>query len=35
MDTLVSYAREKGVKISMWTLSKTLDRQLDSALEPV
>jgi alpha-glucosidase len=32
MDTLVSYAREQGVKISMWTLSKTLDRQLDSAL---
>ena len=33
MDTLVSYAREKGIKISMWTLSKTLDRQLDSALD--
>lgn len=32
MDTLVSYSQEKGVKLSMWTLSKTLDRQLDSAL---
>lgn len=32
MDTLVAYAKEKGVGISMWTLSKTLDRQLDSAL---
>lgn len=32
MDTLVSYAREQGIKLSMWTLAKTLDRQLDSAL---
>lgn len=32
MDTLVAYAREKGVKIAMWTLAMTLDRQLDSAL---
>ncbi len=32
MDTLVAYAREKGVKISMWTLAMTLDRQLDAAL---
>ncbi|WP_018617427.1 glycoside hydrolase family 97 protein [Segetibacter koreensis] len=32
MDTLVAYAKEKGIKISMWTLSRTLDRQLDSAL---
>ena len=32
MDTLVSYAREKGIKISLWTLSMTLARQLDSAL---
>ncbi|CAL1521548.1 glycoside hydrolase family 97 protein [Chitinophaga sp. MM2321] len=32
MDTLVAYAREKGVKISMWTLALTLERQLDSAL---
>jgi len=33
MDTLISYAKEKGIKISMWTLSNTLDRQLDSALD--
>jgi alpha-glucosidase len=32
MDTLVAYAKEKGIKISMWTLATTLDRQLDSAL---
>jgi len=32
MDTLVAYAREAGIKISMWTLSHTLTRQLDSAL---
>jgi len=32
MDTLVAYAREKGVKIAMWTLALTLERQLDSAL---
>ncbi|MES1250233.1 MAG: glycoside hydrolase family 97 catalytic domain-containing protein, partial [Chitinophaga rupis] len=33
MDTLTAYAREKGIKISMWTLSHTLARQLDSALD--
>jgi alpha-glucosidase len=33
IDTLVSYAREQGVKLSMWTLAKTLDRQLDRALD--
>ena len=33
MDTLVAYAREKGVKICMWTLAMTLDRQLESALD--
>jgi alpha-glucosidase len=32
MDTLVAYARKEGIKISMWTLAHTLDRQLDSAL---
>ena len=32
MDTLAAYAREKGIKLSMWTLALTLDRQLDSAL---
>lgn len=33
MDTLVAYAKKKGIKISMWTLANTLDRQLDSALD--
>lgn len=33
MDTLSAYARNRGVKISMWTLAATLDRQLDSALK--
>jgi alpha-glucosidase len=32
MDTLSSYAKSKNIKISMWTLCSTLDRQLDSAL---
>lgn len=32
IDTLVMYAKEQGVKLSMWTLAMTLDRQLDSAL---
>jgi len=32
MDTLSAYAKSKNVKISMWTLCSTLDRQLDSAL---
>ena len=32
MDTLAAYARKRGVKISMWTLCSTLDKQLDSAL---
>ncbi len=32
MDTLVAYAKEKGVKIAMWTLALTLNRQLDTAL---
>ncbi len=33
MDTIVAYAKQQGIKISMWTLSMTLDRQLDSALK--
>lgn len=33
IDTLLNYAGMKGVKISMWTLAMTLDRQLDSALD--
>ncbi len=32
MDTIAVYAKEKGIKISMWTLALTLNRQLDSAL---
>jgi alpha-glucosidase len=33
MDTLAAYAESKGIKISMWTLCSTLDKQLDSALD--
>jgi alpha-glucosidase len=33
MDTLAAYARSRGIGLSMWTLSMTLDRQLDSALK--
>ncbi len=33
MDTLVAYAKLRGIGISMWTLAMTLDRQLDSALK--
>lgn len=33
MDTISSYAKQQGIKISMWTLAMTLDRQLDSALK--
>ncbi len=33
MDTLTAYAKEKGIKICMWTLAMTLDRQLEGALE--
>ncbi len=33
MDTLAAYAKSRGIKISMWTLAATLDRQLDSALK--
>lgn len=32
MDTIIAYAKEKNIKISMWTLAHTLNRQLDSAL---
>lgn len=32
MDTLTAYAAKKGIKISLWTLAMTLDRQLDSAM---
>src|SRR4030095_3198008 len=33
MDEISSYAKEKGIKLSMWTLAMTLDKQLDPALE--
>ncbi len=33
MDTLSAYAKSKNIKISMWTLCSTLDRQLDTALD--
>ena len=33
MDTLSAYAHSRGIKISMWTLCSTLDRQLEPALE--
>jgi alpha-glucosidase len=33
MDTLLAYGREKNVRLMLWTLSSTLDRQLDSALQ--
>lgn len=33
MDEILSYAKSKGVKINMWTLAMTLDKQLEPALE--
>ncbi len=33
MDEIAAYAKEKNVKLSMWTLAMTLDRQLEPALE--
>jgi alpha-glucosidase len=33
MDTIAAYAKQQGIKLSMWTLAMTLDRQLDSALK--
>jgi len=33
MDSILTYAREKGIKVSMWTLSHTLERQLEPALQ--
>jgi alpha-glucosidase len=33
MDTLSAYAHSKSIKISMWTLCSTLNRQLEPALE--
>lgn len=33
MDTLAAYAKKQNIKLSMWTLAETLDRQLEPALE--
>ena len=33
IDSIAAYARSKGIKLSMWTLALTLDRQLDEALK--
>lgn len=33
MDELVQYAKQKRVKLMLWTLCSTLDKQLDSALK--
>lgn len=33
MESIIAYAKEQGIKLSMWTLASTLDRQLDSALD--
>lgn len=33
MEELVVYAKKKNVRLMLWTLSATLDRQLDSALK--
>ena len=33
MEEISAYARKQGVRLSMWTLALTLDKQLDRALE--
>jgi len=33
MDTIVMYAKAKGIKLSMWTLALALNKQLDSAID--
>ncbi len=33
MDSIANYAKEKGVNLTLWTLSMTLDRQLDAAMQ--
>lgn len=33
IDEIMSYAKKQGVKINMWTLAMTLDRQLEPALK--
>ena len=32
MDSLVDYAKKQNIKISMWTIALTLDKQLEAAL---
>lgn len=32
MEELISYAKSQGIRLMLWTLCSTLDRQLDSAL---
>jgi alpha-glucosidase len=32
MDTLAAYAKKQNIRLSMWTLAETLDRQLEEAL---
>jgi alpha-glucosidase len=33
MDSIIAHSRKQGVKLGMWTLARTLDKQLDSALD--
>lgn len=33
MDSIAEYARSKNIGLTLWTLSMTLDRQLDSAMQ--
>ena len=33
MDTLSAYAKKQNIRLSMWTLAETLDRQLEKALD--
>lgn len=33
MEEIASYAKEKGIRLSMWTLALTLDKQLEAALD--
>lgn len=33
MNEIAAYAKEKNIKLSMWTLAMTLDKQLEPALE--
>jgi alpha-glucosidase len=33
MEELAAYAKNKGIKLGMWTLAMTLDRQLEPALD--